>query len=71
MVTLRENESFDNLVKRFKKEVDDAGILKEWRERQYFVKPSTKRHQDKMRAKRRALNSLREEREKERTRKGR
>ena len=66
-----ENESLEKLLKRFKKKVDDEGILKEWRDRQYFVKPSTKRHQEKMTAKRRAENNLREEKEKERLRKGR
>jgi small subunit ribosomal protein S21 len=71
MVKLRENESLDSLIRRFKKEVDDAGILKEWRDRQYFVKPSTKRHQEAQRAKRRAANALREEREKEKNRRGR
>jgi small subunit ribosomal protein S21 len=71
MVKLREGESIDSLIRRFKKEVDDSGILKEWRDRQYFQKPSTKRHKEKMRAKRRAENNLREEREKEKTRKGR
>jgi len=71
MVKLREGESFDGLLKRFKKEVDDSGILKEFRDRQYFMKPSTKRHQTKMRNKRRAENALREEREKEKNRRGR
>ena len=65
MVKLRENESFDNLIKRFKKQVEDDGVLKEWRERQYFKKPSQKRHEAQQKAKRRAENFLREEREKE------
>ena len=71
MVTLRENENLEGLIKRFKKETDDSGVLKEWKERQYFVKPSAKRHQAKMTAKRRAENNLREEREKEKHKKGR
>ncbi len=71
MVTLRENESLDNLIKRFKKEVDDAGILKDWREKQYFVKPSAKRHQKIRTAQRRFDLILIEEKEKEKKRKGR
>ena len=37
------NESFDNLLKRFNKRVQQAGILSEIRHREYFEKPSTKR----------------------------
>ena len=48
-----------------------SGVLKEWRERQYFQKPSAKRHKEKQRAIRRAENALREEREKEKNRRGR
>lgn len=42
-VTARENESLETLIKRFKKKVDNEGILKEYRYRQYFVKPSMKK----------------------------
>tara|TARA_Y100000310_G_C20670791_1_gene810167 strand:+ start:929 stop:1075 length:147 start_codon:yes stop_codon:yes gene_type:complete len=41
-------------MKRFKKQVEDEGILKDYREKQYFIKPSAKRHQMIRRAKRRA-----------------
>lgn len=71
MVKLREDESFESLVKRFKKQTDDDGILKEWRRRQYFIKPSAKRHQEKQKAIRKAENNLREERAKEKNRRGR
>ena len=71
MVLLREYETFESLIKIFKKEVDDSGVLKDWRERQYFQKPSAKRHKEKQRAIRRAENALREEREKEKNRRGR
>ena len=37
------NESFENLLKRFNKRVQQAGVLSETRLREYFEKPSTKR----------------------------
>ncbi len=39
-VKLREGESLESAIKRFKKKVDNEGVLKVWREKQYFVKPS-------------------------------
>ncbi len=38
-----ENESFDNLLKRFNKKVQQSGILSEVRRREFFEKPSIKR----------------------------
>ncbi len=37
------NESFDSLLRRFNKKVQQAGILSEIRHREYFEKPSIKR----------------------------
>ena len=37
------NESFESLVKRFKKNVEKKDIINEVRRREHFVKPSTKR----------------------------
>ena len=44
---LRENESMDSALKRFRKQVEDEGIMKELKKRQYFVKKSLVRHQAK------------------------
>ncbi len=38
-----DNESFESLLKRFNKRVQQAGILSEMRHREYFEKPSVKR----------------------------
>jgi len=43
MVTARENEELESLMRRFKKYVENEGILKEYKENQYFQKPSAKR----------------------------
>ena len=42
-VRISDNESFDSLLKRFNKKVQQAGILSEMRRREYFEKPSIKR----------------------------
>ena len=47
-VRLRKNETLEGALKRFKKAVDRDGIIKECRNRQYYVKPSTQKHQAKV-----------------------
>lgn len=42
-VLIQDNESVDKALKRFKKKYEKAGILKEFRRRQFFVKPSVER----------------------------
>ena len=42
-VVLREGETFDSLLKRFGKRVQQDGVLSEARRRQHFEKPSVKR----------------------------
>ena len=37
-------ESFDQMLRRFKKACDNAGIVQEARDRQYFEKPNQKKH---------------------------
>jgi small subunit ribosomal protein S21 len=52
MVVARENESLENLIARFNKFVDKEGILTDWREHEYFIKPSAKRHEHDKKKKR-------------------
>jgi len=40
----RTTESFDQMFRRFKKACDNAGIVQEVRDRQYFEKPNQKKH---------------------------
>ena len=42
-VTIGDNESFDSLLRRFNKKVQQDGILAEARRREHFEKPSVKR----------------------------
>ena len=46
-VVSNENESFDSLLKRFNKMVQQNGILKELRRWEHYEKPSIKRKREK------------------------
>jgi small subunit ribosomal protein S21 len=58
-VRVRDGESFENALKRFKKQCEKAGILSEIRKREYYEKPSVKRKKKALAAKKRALKKLR------------
>ena len=45
-VTVKENESIDRALKRFKKKLEKTGTIKEYRNRQYFIKDSVKRRDE-------------------------
>ncbi|MFA5485642.1 MAG: 30S ribosomal protein S21 [Bacilli bacterium] len=51
---VRENESLDEALKRFKRQVNKAGILSETRKRQYYLKPGLKRKLKAEQARRKA-----------------
>lgn len=42
-IRIRDNESFEGALKRFKKMVEKSGVLTELRKREYYEKPSVKR----------------------------
>lgn len=44
-ILIKENESLDDAMKRFKKKVQDAGILQEMKKREFYEPPSVKRKQ--------------------------
>jgi len=49
-IRVRENESFESAIKRFKKQCEKAGSLSEVRRREHFEKPSVKRKRKAMAA---------------------
>ena len=49
------NESFESLLKRFNKRVQQSGILSEARHREYFEKPSAKRKRKEAAKRRKAV----------------
>jgi small subunit ribosomal protein S21 len=57
-VKVKENESFEFALKRFKKQVEKAGILTELRRREYYDKPSVRRKKKAAAARKRALKKL-------------
>ncbi|MBM4170808.1 MAG: 30S ribosomal protein S21 [Ignavibacteria bacterium] len=53
-ITVQENENIDKALKRFKKKYERSGVLKEFKKRTFFVKPSIEKRMDLIKAKRRA-----------------
>ena len=62
VVQVREDESFEGALRRFKRKVEKAGVLTELRKRQHFEKPSVKRKRKEAQAKKKILRKLSEER---------
>lgn len=58
-VKVKENESFESALKRFKKQCEKAGILSELRKREHYCKPSVKRKRKALAARKRALKRIR------------
>jgi small subunit ribosomal protein S21 len=50
IVNVKENESIDKALKRFKKKFEKTGVLKELRARTAFEKPSVRRRNEIIRA---------------------
>lgn len=50
IVSIKDNESVDRALKRFKKKFEKTGVLKELRARTYFEKPSVSKKRQKERA---------------------
>ena len=58
-VRVKEGESFENAMKRFKKQCEKAGILSEIRKREHYEKPSVKKKKKALAAKKRAMKKMR------------
>ncbi len=50
VVNVKENESIDKALKRFKKKFEKTGVLKELRSRSHFEKPSVTRRTEVLKA---------------------
>jgi len=59
IVKVRDGESFDGALRRFKKQCEKAGILTEVRKREHFEKPSVVRKRKSIAAQKRALKKAR------------
>lgn len=58
-IVIREGESFETALSRFKKHCERTGVLSEVKRREYYEKPSVKRKNKILAAKKRALKKLR------------
>ena len=59
-VVVKENENISQALRRFKKKVEDSGVLDELRQKEFYEKPTTKRKRLKGAAKARWNKKLRE-----------
>lgn len=57
-IRVREGEAFEGAMKRFKKQVEKAGVLSEVRRREFYEKPSVKRKRKAIAARKRALKRM-------------
>ncbi len=58
-VLASENESFDGLLKRFNRKVQQEGILSELRRREHYEKPSVRRKRKRAARRRSVARALR------------
>jgi small subunit ribosomal protein S21 len=57
-VQVRQNESLDSALRRFKKQIQQTGILKEAREHEHYEKPSDKRRKAAAARRRKLLKDM-------------
>src|SRR5881398_3049870 len=62
LVHVKEDESFENAMRRFKRKCEKSGILSELKKRQHYEKPSAKRKRKAIQARKKMLRKLSEER---------
>ena len=62
LIKVREDESLENALKRFKRKCEKSGILSEIKKRQHYEKPSVKRKRKALAARKKLLKRLAQER---------
>jgi len=60
-ISINETESLDRALRRFKKKYERSGVLKEFKKRTFFTKPSIKKRMKKAKAIRRMQRIVLEE----------
>ncbi len=58
-IIVGEDEPLDKAVKRFKRMVEKEGVVREWRKREFFEKPSTIKNRKKKALERKRMKKLR------------
>ncbi|MBX9768108.1 MAG: 30S ribosomal protein S21 [Bdellovibrionales bacterium] len=59
IVRIRDNESFEQAIRRFKKQCEKSGILSEVKKREHFEKPSVRKKKKSIAARKRLLKKMR------------
>lgn len=62
LIKVREDESLENALKRFKRKCEKSGILTEIKKRQHYEKPSVKKKRKAISARKKLLKRLAQER---------
>jgi small subunit ribosomal protein S21 len=60
-VTVKEGEYIDKALRRFKKKIEESGLMEDLRKREHYIKPTTLRKTKKAAAKSRWAKKLREQ----------
>lgn len=61
-VTVKEGESIEGAIRRFKRKCEKAGVLSELKKRQHYEKPSVQEKKKKAAAKKRLIKKMRKSR---------
>lgn len=64
-INVDDSENLEKAIKRFKRMVEKEGIIREYKKREYFVKPSAILHQKNTSLERKLLNKKRKTDKKE------
>jgi len=62
LIKVREDESLENALKRFKRKCEKSGILTEIKKRQHYEKPSVKKKRKALAARKKLLKRMAQER---------
>lgn len=62
LVHVRDDESFEGALRRFKRKCEKSGILTELKKRQHYEKPSVKRKRKAVQARKKIMRKMAEER---------
>ena len=62
LVKVREDETLENALRRFKRKCEKSGILSELKKRQHYEKPSAQRKRKALAARKKARKRLAQER---------
>jgi small subunit ribosomal protein S21 len=58
-IRVRENDSFENALRKFKKQCEREGVLSEIKKREHYEKPSVKKKKKALAARKKALKKVR------------